>query len=295
MEADEYDRSFHRLKPLIAVVTSVDPDHLEIYGDHKSMIAAYNEFCGKIRQRGILIVNYSIRNKIECPDGVSYYTYGSEPLADYRYCDVEHKSDYYRFSIKTPDGIISDIHFPFPGIINIENLTVAIAVVLNCGVTENEIRKAALLFQGVRRRFDIRINRPGLTYIDDYAHHPEEIRAFINSVIEYFGNRKITGIFQPHLFTRTRDHADGFAEILDKLDDVILLPVYPAREKPIPGVSSEMIFDRMKLSGKRLLEMDDIPDKLDVSRIDILLTIGAGNIDRLVAPIEEKLMKEVQA
>jgi UDP-N-acetylmuramate--alanine ligase len=291
MEADEYDRSFHRLSPMIAVITAVDPDHLEIYGDHKSMIAAYNEFCGKIRPQGLLIYNYGIRQQIECPPEISCFTYGNDPEADYRYFDIEHKDDYYKFSIKTPAGIIKDIHFPFPGIINIENLTAAIAVALNCGVTENEIRKAVVLFQGVRRRFDIRINRPGLTYVDDYAHHPEEIRAFITSVREYFGKRNITGIFQPHLFTRTRDHADGFAEILDKLDEVIILPVYPAREKPIPGVSSEMIFERMKLENKRIMKMSDIPGKIDADQIDVLLTIGAGDIDALVEPIEKKLGK----
>jgi len=293
MEADEYDRSFHRLHPFIAVVTAVDPDHLEIYGTHESMISAYNEFCGKIRHGGILIYNYSIRQHIICPEEVICFTYGSDNAADYSYFNVERKIDHYSFSLKTPDGIIGDIHFPFPGIINIENLTAAIAVALNCGVRENEIRKGALLFRGVRRRFDIRINRPGLTYIDDYAHHPEEIRAFIDSVREYFGNRKITGIFQPHLFTRTRDHADGFAGILDRLDEVILLPIYPAREKPIPGISSEMILQRMKLENKKLLVMNDIPEKLDIGRLDVLLTIGAGDIDRLVEPIEQKLKEKI--
>jgi len=292
MEADEFDRSFLKLKPLVAVVTAIDPDHLEIYGDHKTMIAGYNEFIRKIRPNGILIYNYEIRKHIECPDNVLCYTYGSDPSADYRYFNVEHNCDYYQFSVKTPHGVIDDIHFPFPGIINIENLTAAISVALNCGVNEDEIRKAAVLFQGVRRRFDIRINRKGLTYIDDYAHHPEEIRALIISVREYFGNRKITGIFQPHLFTRTKDHADGFAKMLDTLDEVILLPIYPAREKPIQGVSSKMIFDRMRLKAKSLLEMSDIPEKLDVKSLDVLLTIGAGNIDRLVEPIEQKLKKE---
>ncbi len=161
---------------------------------------------------------------------------------------------YYSFNLKHLQGLFSDLHFPFPGIINIENLTAAIAVALNCGVTEQEIRKAIILFQGVRRRFDIRINLPGLAYIDDYAHHPEEIRACITSVREYFRGRKITGIFQPHLFSRTRDHADGFAAILDELDEAILLPVYPAREKPIPGVTSEMIFNKMKSRKKKTAE-----------------------------------------
>ena len=291
MEADEYDRSFLRLDPLMAVVTAVDPDHLEIYGNHQNMIDAYNEFCGKIRQGGTLIYNFAIRQHIRHPHGVFCFTYGKDAASDYHYYNVQNHSDHYTFSLRTPEGAINDIHFPFPGIVNIENLTAAAAIALRCGVKEDEIKKAAVLFRGVKRRFDIRINKPGLTYIDDYAHHPEEIRAFITSVREYFGKRRITGIFQPHLFTRTRDHAVGFAESLDKLDEVILLPVYPAREQPIPGVTSEIIMEKMKLPRKKMLGMSDIPGKLDIKNLDVLLTIGAGDIDRLVGPIEECLKK----
>jgi UDP-N-acetylmuramate--alanine ligase len=289
MEADEFDRSFHRLNPLMAVVTSVDADHLDIYGDHQAMIKAYNEFCSKIRTGGKLFVNFRIKDKINIPAGITGYTYGSDPGSDYRYFEVRHFTDYYSFSLRTPEGLIQELHFPFPGIINIENLTAAIAVALNCGVTELEIRKAVILFQGVRRRFDIRVNLPGLTYIDDYAHHPEEIRACITSVREFFAGRKITGIFQPHLYSRTRDHADGFAAILDELDEAILLPIYPAREKPIPGVNSEMIFNRMKSGNKRMMKPEEIPGTLDAGKIDVLLTIGAGDIDKLAGPIEAKL------
>jgi UDP-N-acetylmuramate--alanine ligase len=289
MEADEYDRSFHRLSPMMAVISAMDPDHLEIYGDHQTMIAAYNEFAAKIRKGGVLVYNSSLKGRVIHPDGVKCLTYGAADGSDYRYSSVEHKDDYYTFTLDTPGGRISNIRFPFPGIINIENLTAAISMALNCGVTEDEIRKAAVIFRGVRRRFDIRVNMPGLVYVDDYAHHPEEIKAFILSIREYFGKRKITGIFQPHLFTRTRDHAEGFAAILDQLDEVILLPVYPAREKPIEGVSSEMILERMKLKNKRMMQMSDIPGKLDISAIDVLATIGAGDIDRLAGPIEDKL------
>jgi UDP-N-acetylmuramate--alanine ligase len=293
MEADEYDRSFHHLSPLIAVITAVDADHLEIYGDHKAMIAGYNEFCTEIRQGGTLFINSRIRNNIICPDGITSFTYGDSPDSDFRYYDIVHKDDYYSFNLKTPYGILRDLHLLFPGIINIENMTAAIAVALKCGVTESELRKSIILFKGVRRRFDIRVNLPGLTYVDDYAHHPEEIRACIISLREYFKGRRITGIFQPHLFTRTRDHAGGFAEILDTLDEVILLPVYPAREKPIPGVSSEIIFSRMKLTRKSMMEMNDIPGRLDRSRLDVLATIGAGDIDRLAGPIVKWMKKEV--
>jgi UDP-N-acetylmuramate--alanine ligase len=292
IEADEFDRSFHRLKPLMAVITSLDADHLDIYQDKITMVGAYNEFCRKIREGGKLVINSRISGEIIVPDGVECFTYGLEPGADYRSFNIERNKDYYRFDLKTPFSTFIDLHFAFPGIINIENLTAAIAIALMCGVTEAEIRKAVLLFQGVRRRFDIRINWPGLVYIDDYAHHPEEIRACIKSVKEYFRGRKITGIFQPHLFSRTRDHAEGFAEILDELDELILIPIYPARENPIEGVTSELIYNKMRSTRKKLLNKQDIPEKLNVADLDVLLTIGAGDIDSLVAPIEEKLRKE---
>jgi UDP-N-acetylmuramate--alanine ligase len=292
MEADEFDRSFLWLSPLMAVITAVDPDHLEVYGSHEAMIAAYNEFCGKIRSGGLLIVSERIRDKIVCPEGISCFTYGSSPDADYRCFNIVHRGDHYSFSLKTPDLMLDDLRFPFPGIVNIENLTAAAAIALNCGVSENEIRKAIILFQGVRRRFDIRVNRPGLAYVDDYAHHPEEIKACIESLREFFRGRRITGIFQPHLFTRTRDHAEGFARILDRLDEVIILPIYPAREKPIPGVSSGLILDKMKLAVRSLMQMEDLPGRLDVGRLDVLVTIGAGDIDKLADPIEKKLKEE---
>lgn len=292
MEADEFDRSFHRLSPLMAVVTSLDADHLDVYGNQANMIIAYNDFCNRLRPGGTLVVNSKLKKEIIVPEGATFFTYGLMPDADYRATDIVHEKDYYRFTIETPAGKIKDLHFAFPGIINIENLTAAISVALRCGVTEEEIRKAVLLFRGVMRRFDIRINMTDIAYIDDYAHHPEEINACIESVKEYFKDRKITGIFQPHLFSRTRDHAEGFARILDKLDDVILLPIYPAREKPLEGVTSELIFNKMKLKSKKLMRKEDIPDKLDVAKLDVLLTIGAGDIDTLVEPIEEKIKKE---
>ena len=292
MEADEFDRSFHRLSPLMAVVTSLDADHLDIYGDQVTMIKAYNEFCAKIKNGGNLIVNKKIRKEIIVPQGVNCFTYGLGEGCDFRSTDIKHNTDYYSFNFHSPSTTIEDLHFAFPGIINIENFTAAIAVALMCGVTEQEVKKAVLLFQGVRRRFDIRVNIPGLAFVDDYAHHPEEIRACIMCMKEFFTGRKITGIFQPHLFSRTRDHAEGFAKILDELDEVILLPVYPAREKPIEGVSSEMIFNKMKSTRRRMMAKEDIPGKLDTSKLDVLLTIGAGDIDGLVEPIEEKLKRE---
>lgn len=292
IEADEYDRSFHRLSPLMAVITAVDPDHLEIYGTHEAMIEGYNIFCSKIRKGGTLIVNSRIKEKISKPEGVRLFTYGTSEEADYQAFNIEHRTDHYSFSLKTPEAVFSDLHFNYPGIINIENITAASALALNCGVTENELRKGIFLFQGVRRRFDIRVNIPGLAYVDDYAHHPEEINACIRSLKEFFRGRKITGIFQPHLFSRTKDHAEGFARILDELDEVILLPIYPARELPVEGVSSEMILNLMKSRNKKLVSKSDLPGCLDIMKLDVLVTIGAGDIDTLVGPIEEKLKRE---
>ncbi len=256
------------------------------------MVEAYNIFCTKIRQGGKLVVNSSLMQDIVVPSGVTCFTYGSDPKSDFHAFDIDHHKDYYSFNLRTPGKTIGDLHFTYPGIINIENITAASAIALLCGVTEPELRKGIMLFQGVRRRFDIRINIPGLAYVDDYAHHPEEINACIRSVREFFRGRKITGIFQPHLFSRTRDHAQGFARILDELDEVILLPVYPARELPIKGVSSELIYKKMRLKNKRLLDKKDIPARLDIQNIDVLITIGAGDIDTLVGPIEEMLKKE---
>jgi UDP-N-acetylmuramate--alanine ligase len=256
------------------------------------MIAAYNEFCEKVREGGTLIINHKLTNSIVIPQGVDSHTYGFEEDADYRPFNIRQTGESYQFDLKIPGKVISDIHFGFPGKINIENATAASAVALISGVNETELRKALITFMGVRRRFDIRINYPGLVYIDDYAHHPEEIKACITSVREFFGGRKITGIFQPHLFTRTRDHAEGFAEILDQLDEAILLPIYPARENPVEGVSSELIFNKMKLPKKQLLNKEDIPGCLDIENLDVLITIGAGDIDRLVQPIEEELKRK---
>lgn len=292
MEADEYDRSFHRLNPCVAVITAMDADHLEIYGDRENMILGYNEFCSKIRKNGLLILNKNIAQRIIVPGNVRSFTYSISEDADYQAKNIRLPGEYFEFDLKTPGGIIRNIKFPFPGRINVENLTAAIAVALNCGVTEGEIRKAVLLFRGVKRRFDIRVDMPGLTYIDDYAHHPEEIRACIKSVREFFHGRKITGIFQPHLFTRTRDHAAGFAEILDELDQPVLLPIYPAREKPIEGISSEIIFEKMQSPHKVLMRKEDVLANLNPSEIDVLITIGAGDIDTLADPITEMLKRE---
>ncbi len=291
IEADEFDRSFLRLEPVIAIVTSVDADHLDIYGDYTSMLGAYNEFIGKIPPGGKLVINTSIKGKLNIPDDVPFFTYGFHEESDFYVTNIRQADEIYLFDLKTPENILTDIRFAFPGRINIENAAAASAVALLCGISADELRKGLLTFRGVMRRFDIRINRPGLVYIDDYAHHPDEIKACINSVREYFGLRKVTGIFQPHLYSRTRDHAAGFAEILDRLDEVILLPVYPARENPIAGITSSIILEKMRLKNKRLMQMDEVVTALEKVELDVLLTIGAGDIDKLVIPIENMLKR----
>jgi UDP-N-acetylmuramate--alanine ligase len=290
IEADEYDRSFLQLKPLIAVITSIDPDHMDIYVDYENVVKAYNEFAGRVRPGGYLIVNRNIKANISTPEGVTCFTYGLDQEADYRSVNIEYRDEIYHFDIETPGKMIRDLKFSIPGIINIENLTAAVTIALLCDVKEEEIRRSVIFYRGVKRRFDIRINRDDLLYVDDYAHHPREIDMLIKSIRDCFSGRKVTAIFQPHLYSRTRDHAEGFARSLDKLDEVILLPVYPAREEPVEGVSSMLILDKMKTGKGILMNKDDIPDKLDVDNLDILLTIGAGDIDTLVKPIEDKLM-----
>ncbi len=292
MEADEFDRSFHYLEPYMAVVTALDDDHMDIYDDHENMVRSYNIFSGKIRPGGTLLVNSRIRKDIIAPDGVKFLTYGNDPLSDFSAFNIRRRDNYYSFSMKTLSSDIEYLHLTLPGKINLENMSAAIAIALLCGVTEQEIRDAVSLFQGVRRRFDIRINTPGMVYIDDYAHHPEEIKTFITAVKEYYPGRKITGIFQPHLYSRTRDHASGFAVSLNMLDEVILLPVYPARETPIEGISSELILNRMLPGKARLMDKNDVTGNLDIHQLDVLLTIGAGDIDTLADPLEDKINKE---
>jgi UDP-N-acetylmuramate--alanine ligase len=289
MEADEYDRSFLRLKPLMAIITSADADHLDIYGDHGAMIEAYNEFCRQVRPGGVMVVNKKIEKVISRQPDVGYFTYGIDDTADYSAVNITPEDHFYRFDLKTPSGIFRDIHFSFPGLINVENAVAASALALMSGAMAEEIRKALVCFRGVRRRFDIRVNYPEIVYIDDYAHHPEEIKALINSIREQYRGKRTTGIFQPHLYSRTSDHAASFAEALDMLDNVILMPIYPAREEPIPGVESEIILERMHLPGVRVVKSAGIIDAIDFKSTEVLMTIGAGDIDRLVKPIEEKI------
>jgi UDP-N-acetylmuramate--alanine ligase len=291
MEADEFDRSFHQLSPLIAVVTAIDPDHLDIYGTAEAMIEAYNIFCGKIRKGGTLILNENIASSIAIPSGVNVFTYGVGEDASFRAENIVKGDGYYKFDIKTPEGIINNIRLLLPGLVNILNATAAAAAAFTAGALPEEICHAMFLYKGVNRRFDVRLSMPQITYIDDYAHHPEEINALISAVHDFYPGRRVTGIFQPHLFTRTRDFASGFAAALDRLDEILLLTLYPAREKPIAGVSSDMISSLMKNRNVRVVTKEELLPALEKTVEGILLTIGAGDIDRFVDPITEMLKK----
>ena len=209
--------------------------------------------------------------------------------SDYCALNIAADEHFYRFDLKTPSAVFRDIHFSFPGIINVENAVAACSAALLSGVMIEEIRKALVCFRGVKRRFDMRVDLPDFVYIDDYAHHPVEIKAFIDSIRTQYPGKRISCVFQPHLFTRTRDHAAAFARVLDLLEDVIIMPIYPAREEPIPGVDSGLIIREMKNKNVRLLAAGDVVEAVRYDETDILVTIGAGDIDRLVKPFEEKI------
>ena len=289
IEADEYDRSFHNLKPLFALISSMDADHLDVYGNRENMVEAFNRFAGGIREEGTLVVNSRVRSQISHPGRQSIYTYGFDEKSDFRISKLQIKKFAYHFNAITPFGEIPDLVSLSPGRLSLENCIAAISMATLAGVKDDEIRKALIHFKGVKRRFDTRFDNGKTIYIDDYAHHPVELDYFINSVKEFYGNRRITLIFQPHLFSRTADHAEAFARSLDVADRIILLPVYPAREKALPGVTSELIFNRLTRAEKYMMDKEEVIQFLNENEIEVLLTVGAGDIDTLAEPIVELL------
>jgi UDP-N-acetylmuramate--alanine ligase len=287
VEADEYDRSFLTLHPEMAVITSVDADHLDIYGDEKFVQESYSLFACQVRSK--LILKKSIEAKVD--SGKQAITYSvSDDTADYFAQDIRIESGAYHYEIVTPTTIFYKMTLGLPGLHNVENSIAAVAIACQLNISEEIIREALASFSGVKRRFDYHIKTDKLVYIDDYAHHPEELRATISSAREMYPNKKITGIFQPHLFTRTRDFADDFARSLDLLDECILMEVYPARELPIEGVSSQMLLDKMKLANKSICQKKDLVEEISNRSIEVLLTMGAGDIDTFVEPIKNKLI-----
>lgn len=292
VEADEYDRSFLKLNPHIALITAMDADHLDIYGTKEEMIKSYCQFTEKIVSNGTLIVKKGIEHIIPKREGIKYFTYALNTQADYYATNIRAGEKNKLFDIKTPEGIITNLTLDVPGLLNIENATAAVSIALNAGVPEEYIRAALAKFSGVKRRFDIHVNTKEHVYIDDYAHHPEEIRAFVTSVRDHFPDRKITGIFQPHLYSRTRDFADDFAKSLSLLDELILLDIYPARELPIPGVTSQIVFDKVTIPHKTLANKQSLYNVLAEKQIDVLLTMGAGNIDNEIGTLQQFIMQK---
>jgi UDP-N-acetylmuramate--alanine ligase len=292
-EADEYDRSFLHLHPYIAIITSTDSDHLDIYGDHNAVLEAFSSFTSNIVAGGALILKKGLVFPIKAPAECKILTYAVDEEADFYASNLKLENGLYSFDLIHPHGIITNLTLGIPGLYNIENAVCAIAAAMIAGVTVEEISEGLSTFKGVKRRFDIRINETHIAYIDDYAHHPEELRACISSARAMFPGKKLTGLFQPHLFTRTRDFAAEFAKSLSMLDEVLLLPIYPARELPIEGVDSEMILALVDNKNKHIVQKSDFPDYFRANQPEVLLTMGAGDIDTLVEPIQSFFSQKI--
>lgn len=286
VEADEYDRSFLTLHPEIGVITSVDADHLDIYGDKSQVEESFSMFANLVHEK--LIIKKNIADKIHASKHPITYSV-DDHYADYYASDIKIENGFYHYSIHTPRGIFNNMTLGLPGKHNVENSVAATAVACELHISDKYIKEALRTFGGVKRRFDYHIKTDNLVFIDDYAHHPEELKATINSVKEMYPGKKVTGVFQPHLFSRTRDFADDFASSLDLLDECILLEIYPAREQPIEGVTSQMLLDKMKSQNKIVCQKSDLLNEIEKRKVEVLITMGAGDIDTLVEPIKNKL------
>jgi UDP-N-acetylmuramate--alanine ligase len=285
LEADEFDRSFLHLHPNICIVTSCDPDHLDIYGSLERVKDSFCQFISQTDPGGHIICQLDVPLDCIRTLPLKSRSYALEGSADYTAINLRMKDDLYRFDVKTPEGLIADVGLGVPGLINIENALSVIGLARLLNIGDEPVRKALTTFSGVQRRFDVMINRPGLVYIDDYAHHPRELDACIQSVRKIYPDKKITGIFQPHLFSRTRDFAGEFASSLSRLDALILLDIYPAREAPVEGVDSGLIFDQTDMADKVLIKKEQLLPVLKERQPEVLLTLGAGDIDQFVEPI----------
>jgi len=294
VEADEFDRSFHRLTPSTALITCIEADHLDIYKDFESLKEAFVIFGNKVKNDGNLILNKSIGQEIKksFKKELNIFTYGlNDSSCDFYIGNVSYENESCVFDINYPGGKIESIKYRLGGNHNLENALAGASVSLLNGAGSEDVRKGLESFRGIVRRFDYRVKNSDHTYIDDYAHHPGEITAFLSAVRLLYPDRKITGVFQPHLFSRTADFYQGFAESLSLCDELILLPVYPAREKPVPGVSSKMIFDLVSSPEKHLCDKDELLNMIEKLNPGLLVTMGAGDIDLFINPIEKLLNK----
>lgn len=291
VEADEYDRSFLRLYPDIAIVTSSDADHLDIYGDKEELIKSFQDFISQIRPNGFLILNEQVDSRVtaKIDPSVTILRYSFEG-SNIHASDLAISGRRFQFNLESPVASIAGLELMVPGFHNVENMLAAVTATQLLKVDSGKIKDAVKSYQGVHRRFEYIVDRDDVIFIDDYAHHPGEINAFMRSLKALYPNKYLKVIFQPHLFTRTRDFADEFAESLSQADEVVLLEIYPAREKPIPGINSQLILDKITAPKKYIISKADVVQSLEKSRkFDILATVGAGDIDTLVKPIKQYL------
>lgn len=307
VEADEYDRSFLQLHPFCSVITATDPDHLDVYGTHEHMLEAFRQFAEQTEPGGTLILKEGISmceghdhhdhhghhemhlDHVEAAIH-SYTAHGLE--ADYYSQNVRNYNGNIYFDLRTPNGVLFDLELPNTALYSVENAVAAAAAVLSLGVTGEELRQGLSTYMGVRRRFDYHIKTKKLVMIDDYAHHPQEIEACLESVRYLYPGKRLVVVFQPHLYSRTRDFADEFARVLSTVDELIMMPIYPAREQRLPGVSSSMVLHKVKGLSKYLCSADQVLELVPALYPDVVVTMGAGDIDRLVPRLEEVLLKE---
>lgn len=284
LEADEFDRSFLWLNPQSALISSTDADHLDIYGDKGKVEAAFSDFAQRVLSGGFLLLKEGVKVREDQQAGVTVYTYSLQAAeSDFYAKGIKLDQGVYRFDLVTPLGLIENLTLGIPGLLNIENAVGAMALALLNGVEADEIRAALPSFEGIARRFDVHVSTPGLVYIDDYAHHPQEIGATLESVRAMYPNFKVTGIFQPHLFSRTRDFAEAFSAALSMLDELILMDIYPAREYPIPGVDAQLIGEQIKNIPVSYASRENMIQHLEKpASQQVIITMGAGDIDRLV-------------
>lgn len=289
IEADEFDRSFHWLTPYATVVTATDSDHLDIYGTHEAYLESFRKYTSLIRPDGFLVIKKGLDLIPDVQPGVTVYTYSATD-GDFHAENIRIGNGEIFFDYISPLGNIKDIQLGVPVYVNIENGVAAMALAQLCGVTGEEIKAAMPEFAGVDRRFDFKIKNDHIVFLSDYAHHPAEIRQSVSSIRTLYPERKITAIFQPHLYTRTRDFYKDFADSLSLLDEVILLDIYPAREKPIPGVTSQLIYDNLRPGiEKTMCSKEELLDVLRTRKTEVLITLGAGDIDNYVPQIYEML------
>jgi len=286
VEADEYDRSFLKLSPNIAVITAVDPDHLDIYGTPEEVLKAFGQYADKIKPGGTLIQKWGTTVETSSQQK-TIHTYGYDKNeASFHTQNLKVVEGSYIFDIVHPKGVLQNITLNMGGLHNVENATAAIAIALTLGIEDDKIKNAVSSFKGVKRRFEYKVKTASKILIDDYAHHPEELNALISGVRSIFPNEKMVLVFQPHLYSRTQDQCDGFVATLDQADEVILLPIYPARELPIPGVTSDMLLDKMKLQHKRLMSKEELMNWAASTQDKLIVMAGAGDIDACIIQVQ---------